>query len=117
MTTQEAYERIREHFSQPDAEFSVTENNICRYRGPNGAKCAFGVLIENDEYRLEMEGAGATSVMRTFNLPNLVGVDENFVEQAQETHDKCAQNESLTTADFVDRLDVVAYDHRLKVAA
>lgn len=40
----------------------------CRYRGPNGDKCLFGHIIEEDYYRKTHEGFGVNEPIVVFSL-------------------------------------------------
>lgn len=42
---------------------------VCAYRGDEGAMCAVGALITDDEYDREWEGCGVDSLTSEFELP------------------------------------------------
>lgn len=116
--TQEAYENIREHFSQPDAVLGKS-NSGCFYRGDGDPqspiRCAFGVLIRDDLYKPEMENKHAAAVLRLF--PHLAKefpvVSKAFIMDAQGAHDARATDPK----DFVRLLDSLALEHNLTVPA
>ena len=56
-TLQEAYDTIVDWFEQPEHDRSVDDKGICVYRGPNGNRCAVGVLLPDEEYDPKMEGS------------------------------------------------------------
>jgi hypothetical protein len=65
---------------------SVDDKGTCRYRGPNGTKCAAGHLISNENYSPEFEGfrVDNVDVWTAINLP-----DKHFdlVYALQSAHD------------------------------
>ena len=63
-TEQEVFEQVAKHLlTQNKKSF---EFDTCRYRGPNGLKCAAGCLISDEEYIVGFEG---TTWAGLFNLP------------------------------------------------
>lgn len=54
-TDQETFEIVWNGLKAQGFERSLMRGN-CAYRGPNGAKCAAGHLIPDDEYSADMEG-------------------------------------------------------------
>ena len=61
------------------------EHESCRYRGPDGLKCAVGVLIPDEEYRESLEGLSAENIPG--NVPSLEGIDRWVLRSAQYIHD------------------------------
>jgi hypothetical protein len=66
MQPQEAFNKVWNHFvvNKGPASFVEDEHGEvggCQYRGPGGAKCAAGVLIEDDEYDAYMDMSGGKS--------------------------------------------------------
>jgi hypothetical protein len=60
MEAQEIFETVWNHFVVGGAPRSYDEtrtNGTCLYRGPNGSKCAVGVLLTDNEYSLDMDGS------------------------------------------------------------
>lgn len=136
MTTQEAYEIIRAHFTKPGAELAQIDGisddspygGTCFYREnldpKSERRCAFGVLIPDEIYHPSMEGTGALGLLRQWpilreRLGILYTPDfserndsslESFVARAQSTHD-CAINVEL----FIKDLDELAVELGLKV--
>lgn len=53
---------------------------VCRYRGPEGRKCAAGVLIPDEDYRPEMEG-------RNSDYLSIPEANSGFLRQLQVNHD------------------------------
>jgi hypothetical protein len=54
MTNQEIFDKVWNWFIRDNNPTSIQEN-FCLYRGPNGAKCAAGILIPDSEYLEGME--------------------------------------------------------------
>ena len=126
MTTQEAYEQIRAHFSKPDAVFAFSEEeydraegNGCVYRlGGNPkspVRCAFGALIPDELYDPKFENVSAVELIsgRPFSVL-FYGVNRDFIGAAQDEHDLLAMQRA-TPETFVRALDKLADRHGLKV--
>lgn len=60
----------------------------CLYRGPNGTKCAVGVLLENKDYDPEMENHPVSEI----NLPEHLRDYRSFLEELQLAHDDAGFN-------------------------
>jgi hypothetical protein len=96
----EAYKRIREHFSAPGAELAVgwdeeASEDACFYRY-NGdptspIRCAAGVLIPDDKYSPSLEGHGIRFIAEEVGL-ELTAEAMEFVVTAQRLHDDTAMN-------------------------
>jgi hypothetical protein len=60
MNAQEIFDKIVLHLRTQNAKSVIYElgnrTPICVYRNPNNLKCAAGCLIEDNEYRKDMEG-------------------------------------------------------------
>ncbi len=65
------------------------EDEMCRYRSPNGLKCAVGHLLTDEQYTPEMEGNSILSLERLtgVDLGEVFGVDMMFLQDLQECHD------------------------------
>lgn len=64
----------------------------CRYRGPNGRKCAAGQLIPDELYKPEMERKSVWSLRR--DLPEILCWDpahDDLVSSLQFAHDGAAR--------------------------
>jgi hypothetical protein len=55
MTAQEIFDSVVNHLLTQNAQ-SQNSRGSCRYRGPNGTKCAVGHLIPDEVYHPDMEG-------------------------------------------------------------
>lgn len=109
MTNQEAFSTVWEHFVVNKAPESVGkyvyaglgEAEGCVYRGPNGTKCAFGVLIPDDLYEKSFEGRGADFVMRELSekgYSEFDGLNEGFVRSLQAAHDRSTQAQDFSAS-------------------
>ena len=99
MTTQEAYEGIRRHFSRRYVLFGAGPSpkglgTVCLYRGDgdpaNDTRCAVGCLIPNDLYDPAMESVGVLDLIDNFGVLQgyFYGVDTGFLRAAQTLHDR-----------------------------
>lgn len=114
MTTQEAYEAIRSHFTQFGAELARTTGGTCQYRTAAGQKCAVGVLIPDEAYSDRMEGNVLCTdwlARNPFMDGFLYGVDRGFLRSAQVLHDNVATDARA----FVTGLDLLAKLYGLDV--
>lgn len=62
MTNQEFFDKTVEHLVR-QGQRAVGEDGHCRYRTPEGLKCAAGVHIPDDVYRPAMEGTSIGSLI------------------------------------------------------
>lgn len=108
MTKQEMFDRVWDHFITKKNRRSTIEpgHTVCRYRGPNGLKCAAGLFVPDACYSPDMEGC-SPGILDPSRFEE--GVDINFLGELQRTHDH-ALDETLYT-----RLIELAHDHKLAV--
>lgn len=116
MTIQQAYEKIRTHFSQPGAQYGYNEESgECQYRSPENHPCAVGVLIPDELYEQigpwDIEGKGVRDLAKLDELRDLVNGDTpmgqfklEFLTSVQRLHDNCAI-EHHPMEEFIRRLD------------
>lgn len=74
---------------------SIEPGDSCRYRGPNGTKCAIGHLIDDAEYKSAFEGITVRTLFRNqnFGIKNVDLTDfeiRNLLVQLQDAHDNAA---------------------------
>jgi len=82
-TLQEIFDIVSKHLLKQN-ERSEYCDGTCMYSGPNGLKCAAGVLIPHDQYKSEFEGKG------WLKLVNYELVEDKFAEEIcnlQRIHD------------------------------
>lgn len=72
-------------------EASVDTNNKCRYRGPNGLKCAAGHAIPDEVYDPWMEGLGVDEVIKQFDL-DFSPKERDELYKLQAAHDSASYN-------------------------
>ena len=77
------------------AVFDHTRHRIsCRYRGPNGMKCAIGHSIADAVYQPELEGFTASAIVIR-RAANIAGTDEDFAWSLQRVHDRATHPEKM----------------------
>lgn len=113
MTNQEIYDTVKEHLLK-QAERSVQdhpEGASCLYRGPNGLKCAAGILIPEELYDSTMEGGSFNFVIENYpeveKLLDLKPDGINLILDLQSMHD-CNLPEY-----WLDHLDYIAKKYNL----
>jgi hypothetical protein len=95
------------------------DNGKCTYRGENGKKCAFGVLIPDDvPISEEQNTETATILIRDIPILNeKFGPHLNFIRQIQEAHDGPSFNygndKDLTLHSIEQNLRSIASDEEL----
>lgn len=101
VTVQEVFDAVWQAFVVEGRPFAVSpdknEHGVypCLYRGPNGTKCAIGLIIPDEEYDPEFENERANTVLRKLGYdfePLLVGylrIDADSVQL--ELHDEPAR--------------------------
>lgn len=72
----------------------------CLYRTDDGLKCAVGVMIPDDIYRISMENRSVKGILESssFNLPVSIFNDQNIalLQALQLLHDNYTEDESDT---------------------
>lgn len=66
-TLKEAFETMAEHLMTQgkkceDPSRLVSTPGRCLYRGPDGMKCAIGILIDDNEYHISLEFQAASDI-------------------------------------------------------
>lgn len=87
MNAQEIFDKVATHLLTQKARSTSKPFNACAYRGTFGRMCAVGVLIPDDVYTDEMEGASAPSIVQSYEglkhfLPHMY-----LLDALQEVHD------------------------------
>jgi hypothetical protein len=77
---------------------------VCKYRGPNGTKCAAGCLLKDSEYDPDMEGKPVGLI----KLPKRLQPHEELLHRLQQAHDT-----STTATYLIDNLRLIAEDFNL----
>jgi hypothetical protein len=78
-TAQETFDHICKSIIAQGKQSYDPDAGDCRYRGPNGLKCAAGFCITDEEYLPSMEGHGVHSpnveyALRDWNLPVILAM-------------------------------------------
>jgi hypothetical protein len=106
MNAQEIFDTVAAHLAKQGRPAVSDAAGGCAYRGDDGAKCAVGCLILDEEYSSKMEGLLISQVaperLRSF-LP--------LLENLQEAHD-----ESMTGAEVLRVLKATAERHDISPA-
>jgi len=97
---QKLYERMMAHLREQGQ--CVGSAGTCRYRGPNGLKCAVGALLKDEYYRAEFEGITPSGTTPTAGKLRAALVASGVVEEKgiweflraaqRELHDEITQN-------------------------
>lgn len=66
---------------------SVSETGVCQYRGLDGAKCAVGHLIPDEEYNSMMDAPGGNCWTRR-QVALKLDVHDDFLFDLQRCHDQ-----------------------------
>lgn len=108
MTDQEIYDIVAKHLLTQKVKSDYCNPHgirLCKYRGPNNLKCAFGILITDEEYDPDMEGSSAHSIIQS----TLTRYRNNIqlISELQSIHDK------LSPYEWYDSLKKVAGEYNL----
>lgn len=104
MTKQETFDIVAEHLKEQGIRSSY--RGQCLYHGPNGLKCAAGVLIPDNYYEERFEGNNASTHI-IGSILNRLGHDIELVNRLQAIHDLCEPH------DWDRELSTVARQHGL----
>lgn len=96
MDKQQIFNVVADHLLTQNRR-SANEIGSCKYRGPDGTKCAVGILIPDDMYKRRMEGrdihglvaaSGDRSSPEVFyEVPDYFSSEKEFLSTLQSTHD------------------------------
>lgn len=97
---QQAFDKVWQRFvvekASQSSKLDADGAEICAYRGLDGARCAIGLLIDDRDYRPEMEGRAAEKLHGLANSPLVLATlplcdrDGNTLcERLQSAHDDC----------------------------
>lgn len=125
MKKQELFDRVARHLLTQMKQSMVLDANDprsrCRYRGPNGLKCAIGCLIPDEKYSEELEGLAVPDPEFSAELSPQT---EKLLKVAGLTKKQCglasilqALHDNIDPADWRDELTKIAQSFELKTAA
>jgi hypothetical protein len=111
---QEMFDTVWNHFvvnkgpmsaamiGDPDMKPGVNNGVKCYYRGPNGARCAAGLFIDDETYHASMEQTTVDCLRNPddASLPLFPHVMSVFLYQLQLCHDNAARDALLGVRDF-----------------
>ncbi len=91
-TRQEAFNIAYLGLKAQGFERAIANDSSCRYRAPEGKKCAFGHLLSDKLYTPAFEGRTATAVINELNRcktkhPFRIE-DRDFYDNLQQVHDE-----------------------------
>lgn len=89
-TEQEAFDKVWDWFVVQGKPRSLNEDGGCAYRGKDGARCAVGVLVPDEEIGFLQEGPSIWSNSHGWGrLDSLKGLDKHgFLTPLQACHDE-----------------------------
>ena len=83
MEPQQIFNKVATHLLKQNKRSIDKGTDVCLYRGPNGTKCAVGVLIPDSLYLKTMEGRNILSLFSVeVALRELLGEDYSYEELA-----------------------------------
>ncbi len=95
---------------------SVSKNGECRYRGPDGLKCAVGFMID-DATAQEWEGVGIMSVNRFRTPPDWIVNNIDLLIMIQDAHDREVDDDADFIEEFTARMQNLAQHYNLEIPA
>ena len=91
MTNQEIFDKVCEHLMKQGCKSIENDTGLCRYRGPNGLKCAAGIFIPDELYnRNRMEGFSfdnISSLGEVHRFHAFTDAQLSFIAKLQGIHD------------------------------
>lgn len=94
MTAQEVFNTVAHHLLTQKKKSFVEMNDCvrCMYRGPDGLKCAVGILIPDDMYDPKLEHKSVVELIEDFGFDFLGAIVDvrsgsTFLLDLQELHD------------------------------
>jgi hypothetical protein len=86
MTKQEYYDLLMD--SADNGTFPSADGVCCQYRGPDGKKCAIGLLIADYDYKPEFEGSVYSCNNKIYGYVKKVeGLTDCDLQKIQRCHD------------------------------
>lgn len=84
-------ERIRRQFKGKSVVTHPLNGEVCKYRGPNGKKCAIGMFIPDSKYKKSMDkggGQGVESLIEDYpKIADILPLDREGCSEFQSVHD------------------------------
>ena len=101
MTSQEVFNKVWDWFIVKKNPPSLDSNKTCQYRGPNGARCAIGIFIDDNDYDEAFEGMSVGDILgnrSNSKLTTFISEHLSLLEELQSEHDTVAVD--YLTKDF-----------------
>jgi|SRR6478609_4682288 len=123
MDQQEIFTKVWDHFIVSKAPLSFVKSEEaeprCRYRGPNGEKCAVGLFIDDAAYDETIEGRDVQQLIIDHLAPEVVEENPLLFLDLQAAHDNATKPEvgDDAHAEMADALRHVAKQWGLSVPA
>jgi len=103
MSLQEIFDFVNDAITKQGVPSYDDSLGDCAYRGPNGLKCAAGMLVDDEDYTREMEGKCARNMcnmigFRSYNDPidadytNPITIKRDLLSRLQQAHDSAARD-------------------------
>lgn len=94
LSAQEVFDTVATHLLV-QGKPAHDHNNECRYRAPDGAKCAVGCLINDDEYKAQMESWNVDHLHSKGLLPFRLVEHKWLLSDLQVAHDGWSYDEDV----------------------
>lgn len=116
MTKQELFTKVSSHLRQQRSRSVMTRPGrgsgvivACAYRGEDGKKCALGILIPDDKYNPDIEGARGSDVIK--NYTEIKKPSKGLLRLADALQ---AIHDTIEPTSWGDALRALAISHGLK---
>ena len=97
VSNQEVFNRVWNWFvvnQNPLCQRDVKGNAACSYRGPEGSRCAIGLLIPDEVYQPAFEGMDIAQLYG--KLRDYLPDDVEFCSQLQKAHDGASNHSEMS---------------------
>jgi hypothetical protein len=84
-THQAIFDTVARHLFTQGCQ--ATKDDSCLYRGPNGTKCAVGILIPDSAYTEDMEFQSAESIINDYDELEFLKPFRSLLTSLQYVHD------------------------------
>lgn len=120
MTKQEIFDTVVMHLynqGQQSAVYDDWARASCRYRTPEGLKCAVGCLIPDKDYNTDMEGTRVPGLLiDNIKLHTLFVRNMDLLMDLQSAHDnRCHWDKEGPTIFLYNALTLIAKQHDLDI--
>ncbi len=87
MIPQEIFDKVSVHLLTQGKRALGDDGQRCKYRAPDGSKCAVGILIPDDAYDPVMEGHPSSALCMVAALPPFFTTEGDLLSDLQVLHD------------------------------